>query len=88
LFACCRVWPDGTVVETKEQIARIGGVIIKVFSKEHAPPHFHVRYLGKKAIYKIENCESVEGSLGRDEDEIMKYWFKGEGKSVLIDAWN
>jgi len=88
LFASCRVWPDGTVVETKQQIARIGGVIIKVFSKEHAPPHFHIRYSGKKAIYKIENCESVEGNLGRDQDKIVKYWFKGGGKSSLIDAWN
>ena len=89
LFAFCRVWLDGTVVETKEQIARIGGVIIEVFSKEHAPPHFHVRYSGKKATYRIENCERMEGNLGREEDEIVKYWFnKGGGKSNLIDAWN
>jgi hypothetical protein len=88
LFASCRVWPDGTVVETKVQIARIGGVIIEIFSKEHAPPHFHVRHSGKKATYIIENCERVEGSLGGGEDEIVRYWFKGEGRSVLIDAWN
>jgi len=88
LFACCRVWPDGTVVETKEQIARIGGVIIQVFSKEHAPPHFHVRYSGKQASYKIKNCDRLEGNLGSSEEKIVKYWFNGRGKSELADAWN
>jgi len=88
LFSSCRVWPNGRVVETKVQIARVRGVIIEVFSKEHAPPHFHVRCSGKKAIFKIENCERVEGSLGRDEDKIVKYWFESGGKYVLIEAWN
>ena len=88
LFSSCRVWPDGTVIETKEQIVRIGGVIIKVFSKEHAPPHFHVIHSGKEATYRIENCERIEGSLGSDKDKIVKYWFDGDGKSILIDAWN
>ena len=88
LFACCRVWPDGTVIETKEQVARIGGVIIKVFSNEHAPPHFHVNYSGKQASFRIENCDVLEGNLNNKEEKIVKYWFKGEGKSNLIDAWN
>ena len=88
LFSSCRVWPDGTVIETKQQIARIGSVIIKVFSKEHAPPHFHVNHSGKEATYKIENCERIKGNLGNEEDKIVKYWFEAEGKSSLIDAWN
>ncbi|MBC7348464.1 MAG: DUF4160 domain-containing protein [Candidatus Aminicenantes bacterium] len=87
-FASCRVWPDGTVIKTKEQIARIGGVVIEVYSKEHPPPHFHVRYSGKNASYRIDNCERVEGSLGTKEDKIVKYWFEKEGKDILIDAWN
>jgi hypothetical protein len=88
LFACCRVWPDGTVIETKEQVARIGGVIIKVYSKEHAPPHFHVKYSGKQASFKIENCDILEGNLNNNEEKIVKYWFKIGGKFNLIDAWN
>jgi len=88
LFASCRMLPNGTVIETKEQIARIGGVIIEVYSKEHAPPHFHVRYSGKNATYRIANCESLEGSLGANEDKIVKYWFEKGGKDLLIEAWN
>lgn len=88
LFSSCRVWPDGTVIETKEQLARIGSVIIEVFSREHAPPHFHVIHSGKEATYKIHNCERMEGNLGNDEDKIVKYWFKTGGKSSLVDAWN
>ena len=88
LLASCRVWADGTVIETKEQVARIGGVIIKVFSKEHAPPHFHVRYSGKQASFTIETCDKLEGDLGSSEEKIVKYWFEGRGKSDLIDAWN
>jgi hypothetical protein len=26
--------------------------------------------------------------LGTNEDKIVKYWFKKEGKDLLIDAWN
>jgi len=87
-LASCQVLPDGTVIRTKAQITRVGGVIIEVYSKEHAPPHFHVRYSGKNAAYRIDNCERLEGSLGTNEDKIVKYWFKKEGKDLLIDAWN
>jgi len=88
-LASCQVLPDGTVIRTKAQITRVGGVIIEVYSKEHAPPHFHVRYSGKNATYRIDNCERLEGSLGTNEDKIVKYWFKkGGGKDLLIDAWN
>jgi len=47
----CHGWPNGRVVKTKVQIAQVRDVIIEVFSKEHAPPHFHVRCLGETEQY-------------------------------------
>ncbi|MBC7350160.1 MAG: DUF4160 domain-containing protein [Candidatus Aminicenantes bacterium] len=88
-FASCRVLPDGTVIETKVRIAQIDGFIIEVFPKEHAPPHFHVRHAGKRATYRIDNCDTLEGSLGTNGDKFVKYCFEKEGiKELLIEIWN
>lgn len=86
-FAACKVLSNGTVIETKQQVARIGNVVIKIYPREHMPPHFHVTHDDNEAIYRIDNCELIEGSLGSDDDKIVKYWFRQGGKSILEKVW-
>ncbi len=88
LLSTCRVLPDGTVVETRVQVARIDGVSIHVYHNEHSPPHFHVRCAEQKASFTIEDCNILKGSLGSRQNKIVKYWFESRGKSDLMEAWD
>jgi uncharacterized protein DUF4160 len=88
LLSSCQVLPDGKVIETRQQVARIRGVSIHIYSNEHAPPHFHVKCAEESAKYTIESCDRLEGGLGTREERIVQYWFKQKGKAVLIEAWN
>jgi hypothetical protein len=32
------------------EISRFFGIVIQMFYDDHAPPHFHVRYAGQRAL--------------------------------------
>lgn len=87
-LSSCQVWPDGTVLETRQLVDRVKNVSIYVYSNDHSPPHFHVKYSGMTASYRIQDCELMVGTLGHKEDKIVKYWFDGIGKQRLIKVWN
>ena len=36
------------------EISRFFGIIIAMYYNDHAPPHFHVRYGGERALIGIE----------------------------------
>jgi len=39
------------------EISRFFGMIIAMFYDDHAPPHFHVRYGGQRAIVAIDTLQ-------------------------------
>ena len=45
------------------EISRFFGIIISMYYKDHAPPHFHVRYGEQKAIISIDSLVVLEGRL-------------------------
>ncbi len=45
------------------EICRFLGIVIAIFYKDHAPPHFHARYGDKLGIFSIEEIKFVEGDL-------------------------
>ena len=45
------------------EISRFFGVLISMYYKDHAPPHFHVRYGGQKALISIDRLTVLEGRL-------------------------
>jgi hypothetical protein len=44
-------------------VSRFFGILILMYFNDHAPPHFHVRYGGKKAVIDIEQLRVIEGNL-------------------------
>jgi hypothetical protein len=36
-------------------IAEFYGIIIQMFWRDHNPPHFHARYGGAKAVFRISD---------------------------------
>lgn len=80
---------QGEYVELKKvQVDRLGGLKIEVFSNEHPPPHFRVKFQGSTANYRISDCQRINGSgeVVRFENNIFKWW--KSNKQKLIDTWN
>lgn len=72
----------------KVHVDYLKGAKIEIFSNEHPPPHFRVKYQGSTANYSIKDCSRVNGSgeVTRFEKNIFKWWKKN--KQILIDIWN
>lgn len=80
---------QGEYVEFKKvQVDRLGGLKIEIFSNEHPPPHFRVKFQGSAANYRISDCGRINGSgeVVRFENNILKWW--KSNKQKLIDTWN
>ena len=45
------------------EIARFYGLIIKMFYRDHTPPHFHVEYQDYEGTIEIKTLEMLEGEL-------------------------
>lgn len=45
------------------EICRFFGIIISIYYKEHAPPHFHAKYGEQRAAFSINELKVIEGSL-------------------------
>jgi hypothetical protein len=47
------------------EISRFFGIVIAMYYKEHAPPHFHAKYAGQRAAFSISDLQMIEGRLPR-----------------------
>lgn len=62
------------------------GLIIQMFFKDHAPPHFHVKYAEYKAIIEINALTVIEGKLPRRALNLVLDWAELH-RSALLDDW-
>ena len=69
------------------EISRFLGIVIAMFYNDHAPPHFHVRYSGDKAIVGIESLVLLEGQLSPRVLGLVIEW-AALHKQELLDNWN
>jgi hypothetical protein len=42
------------------EISRFFGIIIAMYYKEHAPPHFHAKYAGHRAAFAISDLQIID----------------------------
>ena len=45
------------------EVSRFYGIVIRMFFREHGPPHFHVEYSGQQAVVGIEDLTVLRGRL-------------------------
>jgi len=45
------------------ELSRFFGIVVTMYYDDHAPPHFHVRYSGQKAVFSIEPLDVLRGRL-------------------------
>jgi hypothetical protein len=48
--------------------------VIKVYFRDHPPPHFHAVYAEHQALYDIETLEVIEGDLPRTAAKLVVEW--------------
>ena len=75
------------IVEARQLFDKIGSIKIELFSKEHAPPHFHVKGDGIDATFVIKSCELLDGSISNKDRKKIEYWHK-HAKKKLVLFWN
>ena len=72
----------------KVHVDYLRGAKVEIFSNEHPPPHFRIKYQGSTANYSIKDCSRLNGGgeVIRFEKNTYKWWKKNKQK--LIDIWN
>ena len=79
------------------ELSRFFGIVIAMYFKEHAPPHFHAKYGEQRAAFSILDLRIIEGGLPRrvsalvlewafeHRDELMENWRRTERREDLLE---
>jgi len=68
-------------------ISAFYGILIQMFWRDHAPPHFHALYAEHEATIDIRTLEVIEGQLPRRALALTLEWAQ-EHRSELLEDWN
>jgi len=68
------------------EISRFYGIIIKMFYKDHNPPHFHAEYGEYEALFEINTLNIINGSLPNKAKMLVVEWAL-EHREELIKNW-
>ena len=66
-------------------ISTFYGLLIQMFFKDHAPPHFHVKYGEYKAIIDINKLLLIDGKLPRRALSLVLDWAELHQVELLND---
>lgn len=67
-------------------ISMFFGIVIKMFYKEHRPPHVHAEHHGQQAVFDFTG-EMIEGQIGsRTAVRLIKEWIELR-RSQLEENW-
>ncbi|MDY6781853.1 MAG: DUF4160 domain-containing protein [Cyanobacteriota bacterium] len=69
------------------EITRFYGIAIKMFFRDHSPPHFHAIYGEYNALVGIESLEIIEGDLPNRAEKMVLEWAKIYQRE-LLNIWN
>jgi hypothetical protein len=81
------VWTDGSLYSIKQLVARVKGLQIHVYAKEHSPPHFHVKSPDVDAVFAIHDGTFMYGNIDGREQNLVQWWYE-RSRPQLVAAWN
>ncbi len=67
------------------EVSRFYGIIIAIYYSDHAPPHFHARYVSHEASFRIKDMELLEGSLPPRALGLVMEWAEMHRVELLAD---
>jgi hypothetical protein len=68
-------------------IAYFYGIAIRMYLREHPPPHFHALYAEYDATVSIATGEVMEGELPKTAARLVKEWALAN-REGLLDNWS
>jgi hypothetical protein len=75
---------------TKERVATIDDLQVRIYPNDHIPPHFHVISKNREidAKFTIEKCELISGDMNSKNLKKIKAFYQGvKGKIILEKIW-
>jgi hypothetical protein len=66
-------------------ISRFYGILIRMFFNDHAPPHFHARYVEFEVTIDIDTLLVIEGQLPRRALNLVQEWAMIHREELLED---
>jgi len=67
-------------------ISTFYGIVIQMYFRDHAPPHFHVRYGEYQATVDVRRLELAEGKLPRRALNLVLDWAELH-QAELLEDW-
>lgn len=67
-------------------ISQFFGIVIQMFWREHAPPHFHALYGEYEALIDIRTLDIIKGSLPLRATAMVLEW-AAQHRSELMEDW-
>ena len=67
------------------EVSRFYGILIAIYFRDHAPPHFHVRYAGQHAEVGIRDGRILAGSLAPRVQRLVSEWHGLHQAELLVD---
>jgi hypothetical protein len=69
------------------KVSEFYGIIIKMFWKDHARPHFHAFYSGQKATYQIDPLGIISGEISERANRLIMQWARLH-RDELLAEWD
>lgn len=66
------------------ELSRFLGIVIRMFYRDHAPPHFHAEYGDFEIIVEIESGV-IEGRFPRRASQHVLEWFEAHRDELRAD---
>jgi|TARA_B100002003_G_C13945361_1_gene458592 hypothetical protein len=66
-------------------LSRFFGIVIAMYWRDHAPPHFHAKYGEQEVIVEIVTGK-VTGHMSKRALSLVREWFELH-KGELVDDW-
>ena len=68
------------------EISRFYGIVIRMFWRDHPPPHFHAEYGDDEAVTEIGSGVVLHGNLPRRALRLVQQW-EAMHRTELTNNW-
>jgi len=68
-------------------ISTFYGILIQMFWRDHAPPHFHALYAEYEVLIDIRTFDILEGTMPRRALALILEWAQ-EHRAELMEDWD
>jgi hypothetical protein len=62
------------------------GIYIRMYVRDHQPPHFHAIYGAAEAYVSIDTGEVIKGKLPKAATRLVREWVNAE-RAALMKNW-